>query len=66
MFSAQQNVAQRAHGESRLDLGAVSDVNRGNFLGTTAHAIEGYTVAARNAYGEAGKPFSMNFPCHTK
>ena len=32
MFTAQQNVAQRAHVESRLDLGAVSDVNRGNFL----------------------------------
>ena len=31
-FTAQQNVAQRAHAESRPDLGAVSDVNRGNFL----------------------------------
>ena len=32
MFTAQQNVAQRGHKESRSDLSAISDGNRGNFL----------------------------------
>jgi hypothetical protein len=32
MFTAQQNLAQRAHEECRADLSANSDTNRGNFL----------------------------------
>ena len=32
MFTAQQNVTQRAHEESRSDLSAIWDVNRANFL----------------------------------
>ena len=32
MFTAQQNIAQRGHEESRVNIGAVSDTNRGNFL----------------------------------
>ena len=32
MFTAQQNIAQRGHEESRMNIGAVLDINRGNFL----------------------------------
>ena len=32
VFTAQQNIAQRGHEESRTHIGQVSDVNRGNFL----------------------------------
>ena len=32
MFTALQIVTQRAHVESRSDLSAISEVNRGNFL----------------------------------
>ena len=32
LFTAQQNIAQRAHEEVRLNLSLPSDVNRGNFL----------------------------------
>ena len=32
MFTAQQNIAQRGHAETRGELDQVSDINRGNFL----------------------------------